>query len=566
MVFPVNPVQLSQARSEYDEKGVVGSGRGAWLLMHVSGRVRCVLPSLLAAAWLTFAVPTAALELRVAAWNLEHLDDMNGAGCVGREDDDYRALAERIDALGADVVTFQEVENVAAAQRVFDAERWSVEVSGRPSTGTGASCSGRPAANLGHLATGIAVRKGLEYTRNDDLSSLAGGNRYLRWGTDVTVERDGQELRVFSVHLKSGCWGADQDDRASSASACATLRTQMETLAGWIADQREAGEAFVIAGDFNRRLAIPDDWAWAILTEDAPTLSLPTVGRISRCDARFPEYIDHLVFDADAGVSMVVGSFEEGARSDPHPDHCVVSARISVAPEFVTVPFLVAASDTPPFGFVRAVNPTGESGTVEITAIDDTGVRFGPVSLTLGAGAVGTFSSSDLEEGAAHRGLSEGVGDGSGHWRLELDTDLDIAARAYARSPGGYVSRIDATVAGTYEAGMHRYEVVFFNPGSNMAKWSTLRLVNPGDAAAEVTVVAIDNAGEAAPEGDVVLTVPAGKALELSAQALESGGEDFDGRFGVGEGKWRLTVRSDRVLHVLSLVRSREGYVASLSH
>ena len=99
--------------------------------------------SLLAAVLLAFVVPAGALELRVAAWNLEHLDDANGAGCVGRVDGDYTALAERIDALGADVIAFQEVENAAAAARVFDDERWSVEVSSRPSTGYGRSCRGR---------------------------------------------------------------------------------------------------------------------------------------------------------------------------------------------------------------------------------------------------------------------------------------------------------------------------------------------------------------------------------------------------------------------------------------
>ena len=55
------------------------------------------------------------------------------------------------------------------------------------------------------------MREGLEYTRNADFSALAGGNRYLRWGTDVTVTRDGQALRVLSVDLKSGCWSARED-------------------------------------------------------------------------------------------------------------------------------------------------------------------------------------------------------------------------------------------------------------------------------------------------------------------------------------------------------------------
>ena len=532
------------------------------------GKCESVWPAVSAAfvllAWL-LAPLAGALELRVATWNLEHLDDTNGAGCVGRTNADYTALAERIDALGADVIAFQEVENAAAAARVFDAERWSVEVSARPSTGTGPPCRGRPQANLGRLATGIAVRAGLEYTRNADVSALSAGSRFRRWGTDLTVERDGQALRVLSVHLKSGCWGADQDDNASDRATCATLREQIEALGDWTAARREAGEAFVVAGDFNRRLAVPGDWAWALLTEDAPALSLPTEGRIARCDERYPEFIDHLIFDAGSRLSMVLGSFDEAERSDPHPDHCAVSARFRVAPELVTAPFLVAASNTPPFGFVRVENHSVESGTVEIAAIDDTGERFGPVFLAIGAGAVASFTSRQLEEGAAERGLSAGVGDGEGHWRLELDTDLDIAAQAYARNPNDYVSRIDATVPGLYENGVHRYDVAFFNPGSNVDKRSVLRLVNPGEGDAEVTVGAVDDGGAAAPDGDVTLTLPAGAARDLSALALERGGEGFEGSLGDGEGKWRLQVSADRALHVLSLLRSRWGYLVSVA-
>ena len=126
------------------------------------------------------------------------------------------------------------------------------------------------------------------------------------------------------------------------------------------------------------------------------------------------------------------------------------------------------------------------------------------------------------------------------------------------------MSRIDATVVGTYDGGTHRHEVAFFNPGSNVVKRSVLRLVNPGDADAEVSISAVDD-NDAAPEGDVTLTLPAGEALDLSTQALESGADGFEGSFGDGEGKWRLTVSADRALHVLSLVRSRWGYLASLS-
>ena len=53
-------------------------------------------------------------------WNLEHLNDEHGEGCVERTDADFDAIARRIEALDADVVAFQEVENEAAALRVFN--------------------------------------------------------------------------------------------------------------------------------------------------------------------------------------------------------------------------------------------------------------------------------------------------------------------------------------------------------------------------------------------------------------------------------------------------------------
>ena len=83
--------------------------------------------SFLALLVLVLAPPAGlAGELRIAAWNLEHLDDRDGEGCVGRKSADYAALARRVEELDADVVAFQEVENAAAAHRVFPATDWHV--------------------------------------------------------------------------------------------------------------------------------------------------------------------------------------------------------------------------------------------------------------------------------------------------------------------------------------------------------------------------------------------------------------------------------------------------------
>ena len=52
------------------------------------------------------------------------------------------------------------------------------------------------------------------------------------------------------------------------------------------------------------------------------------------------------------------------------------------------------------------------------------------------------FNSGDLEEGAPSKGLSGGVGEGEGSWRLELVSDLEIEPLAYIRTADGFVTSI----------------------------------------------------------------------------------------------------------------------------
>ena len=65
----------------------------------------------------------ASRPLKLASWNLEFLAEKNGSGCSPRTDQDYQAMRQIADTLDADVIAFQEAENVAAATRVFDPAR-----------------------------------------------------------------------------------------------------------------------------------------------------------------------------------------------------------------------------------------------------------------------------------------------------------------------------------------------------------------------------------------------------------------------------------------------------------
>ena len=226
-----------------------------------------------------------------------------------------------------------------------------------------------------------------------------------------------------------------------------------------------------------------------------------------------------------------------------------------------TVPLFPAAGDPDGReGFVRVVNRTDRAGTVTIAAIDDAGQHHGSATLALGAGVTAPFNSVDLEQGNPAKGLTGGVGAGSGDWRLTLAADVAIDVYAYIRHTDGFVTSMhDAAPALDT-----RHRIGFLNPGSNRAQVSVLRLINPGMAAAEVTVTARDDPGDSA-GGTVRLTVPAGAARTHTAAQLEEGATDLRGALGDGAGKWRLTVDSSEPISVMSLLESPTGHLTNLS-
>ena len=237
------------------------------------------------------------------------------------------------------------------------------------------------------------------------------------------------------------------------------------------------------------------------------------------------------------------------------------SGPVSDADGTHTVPLFPASGDpTGRQGFVRVVNRADRAGTVTIAAIDDAGQHHGSATLALAAGATAPFNSNDLERGNPDKGLTGGVGAGSGDWRLTLTADIAIDVYAYIRHTDGFVTSMhDAVpVRDTH----HR--IGFMNPGGNRAQVSSLRLINPGMAAAEVTITARDDVGES-PDGTVRLTIPAGAARTYTAAQLEEGAPGLTGTLGDGAGKWRLTVHSSEPIAVMSVLASPTGHLTNLS-
>ena len=205
-------------------------------------------------------------------------------------------------------------------------------------------------------------------------------------------------------------------------------------------------------------------------------------------------------------------------------------------------------------GFVRVIN-RGRAGEVRIAPVDDTGMRAPMLTLRIGAGETVHFNSSDLEAGNAGKGLEDGSGSGTGDWRLNLLSPLDLEVLSYIRTPDGFLTAMH-DIAPRTETG--DYTLPIFNPASNVNQVSALRLVNLGDTAAQATVTGIDDRNESPGDG-VRIEVPARASVTLDAAQLEADG------LGDGRGKWRLHVASGDKLAVMGLLASPEGHLTNLS-
>ena len=223
------------------------------------------------------------------------------------------------------------------------------------------------------------------------------------------------------------------------------------------------------------------------------------------------------------------------------------------------VPFFPAAADpSGRQGFVRVVNRSAVAGDVLIDAVDDAGKRFGPVRLAIGAGEAAHFNSRDLEAGNAAKGLSGGVGAPmAGHWRLALSSTLDIEVLSYLRTPDGFLTSVHDMLP----RGAEGLRAAVFNPGSNSAQRSSLRLMNPGGGDEPVTVRGVDDRGHRRVALGLA-AVPAGAARTVAAAALEA---PSLGGLGDGAGKWRLTVDVLWPVEAASLLTSPRGHLTNLS-
>ena len=249
-------------------------------------------------------------------------------------------------------------------------------------------------------------------------------------------------------------------------------------------------------------------------------------------------------------------------------------SNLSTAPS-MELPWLNAGSvfamfpstaDRPWQGFARLIN---RDINWNLVGVDAYKARYdGPPPLALlNLPVDGTrhFNSEHLEHGNPAIEMV-GIGAGEEPWWLAVSGSENIDAANYIRTDDGFVTAMHDLAPATFARtapGASRHDVVIFNPASNTAQRSLLRLVNPGPDRAEVTISSRDDAGR--PGGSVQLPLPSFGARILTAAELEQGAEDIDGAFGDGSGKWRLVLTANMPIAVMSLLQSPSGHLTNLS-
>jgi endonuclease/exonuclease/phosphatase family metal-dependent hydrolase len=321
-------------------------------LPKAAGLVALVLSACFArAAW--SENPVAFPILKIATWNLEWLIapvDFKPlkAGCAPagvrprgdvrrlpcdvvtrfeRSSRDFAMLARYARELDADVVALQEVDGPNAARLVFPDYEFCF--TGR-----------RHVQN-----TGFAIRRGVPHRCGPDLRALSSSDSLRRGAELILYPGEAGEVRLLSVHLKSGC---PTKLLTAPADACRDLARQVPALERWIDDQASARRRFAILGDFNRDLLAEQRSGraagslWSEIDDGTPAganLHNAAAGQPFRnCmpGQGFRSYIDHILLSRSLASAALPASFSRvtyrpaDARHARLSDHCPVSIRLRV--------------------------------------------------------------------------------------------------------------------------------------------------------------------------------------------------------------------------------------------
>ena len=224
------------------------------------------------------------------------------------------------------------------------------------------------------------------------------------------------------------------------------------------------------------------------------------------------------------------------------------------------VAILNPGSNQDQVSLLRLVNHGDAAAEVSVTGVDDQGRSPGSaVRLDLAPGAARTLTAAELEAG---EGATGGLGDGTGKWRLEVESARPVYAMSLLESPTGHLTNL-STGPVPAAAGVHTVPL-FPSAADPDGREGFVRVVNLENRAGSVTVTAVDDSGQN--HGDVTLALDADATVHFNSDDLEQGNPDkgLTGSVGAGSGAWRLALTADVEIDVLAYIRHTDGFLTAM--
>ena len=227
------------------------------------------------------------------------------------------------------------------------------------------------------------------------------------------------------------------------------------------------------------------------------------------------------------------------------------------------VPVFNPGSNLNQVSHLRLFNRAEQQAAVTIEGIDDSGNRSsGRARIELAAGETRTISAQDLESGA---GLDGQLGDGTGKWRLLVESNRDMGVASLLESPTGHLTNLSTVGASkTLQDGTIVYLVPLFPSASDANdRQGFVRIVNPG-AERDVHIKPFDDSGR--DYATQSLRIGAGRGIHFNSDDFELGNAEkgLPGA-GAGQGDWWLQISGEPEFEVMAYVRRRnDGFLTSM--
>ena len=230
------------------------------------------------------------------------------------------------------------------------------------------------------------------------------------------------------------------------------------------------------------------------------------------------------------------------------------------------VPILNPGRNTNQESMLRVVNPRGHPAEVTVTGIDDQGTSGETAAFRLGGASSRSLSAADLESGEGLR-HGQGLGAGTGKWRLVVASDRPILVASLLASPTGHLTNLstvpDNKVSG--DASTSHFVPLFPAHGDTRDRQGFVRIINRSDQAGSIEIRAQDDTDQEF--NTLTLNLGASQSTHFNSEHLEQG-DDAKGwteGIGAGEGDWRLTLTSELDIDVLAYIRrTSDGFLTSM--